>query len=86
MVGPKVRQIRKQQKLKMTDLAARCTLLGFCIEWHSISKIERGIRRVSDLEMFLLAKALRVEIVDLIPTEIPLWHKDSRPPSVSNDE
>ncbi|NJR41392.1 MAG: helix-turn-helix transcriptional regulator [Akkermansiaceae bacterium] len=75
MIGSKVRQIRKLQKLRMADLAARCTLMGFCIEWHSISKIERGIRGVSDLEMYLLAKALRVGMDNLVPTKIPAWKK-----------
>ncbi|NJM38283.1 MAG: hypothetical protein HC845_10730 [Akkermansiaceae bacterium] len=49
-------------------------------------KIERGIRGVSDLEMYLLAKALRVGMDNLVPTKIPAWKKDTRPPSVKDEE
>jgi len=44
------------------DLAARCTRLGFDIGRGTISRIETGLRGVSDLEMVLLAKALRVKL------------------------
>ena len=61
------------------DLAARCTLLGFDIGRGTISHIETGLRGVSDLELVLLAKALRTRLEDLVPCELPAWKKDLRP-------
>ena len=39
------------------------------------------MRGVSDLEMVLLAKALRVKLDELVPCELPAWRKDLRPPT-----
>ena len=44
------------------DPAARCARQGFDIGRGTISHIETGLRGVSDLEMVLLAKALRVKL------------------------
>ena len=55
--------------------------LGFDIGRSTISHIETGVRGVSDLEMVLLAKALRVKLDELVPGELPPWRKDLRPPT-----
>ena len=47
----------------------------------TISHIETGLRGVSDLEMVLLAKALRVDLDELVPGELPAWEKDLRSPT-----
>ena len=71
--------------MRQDDLAARCTLLGFDIGRGTVSHIETGLRGVSDLEMVLLAKALRVEIGELVPGDLPAWEKDLRPPTAKAD-
>jgi transcriptional regulator with XRE-family HTH domain len=81
IVGPQIRQLRKAGRLTQDDLAARCSLLGFEIGRSTISHIETGIRGISDLEMVILAKALRADIVELIPQELPKWKRDVRPPN-----
>lgn len=86
IVGSQVRLLRRENKLSQKDLAARCTLLGFRIEWDTVSKIERQIRGVTDLEMVLLADALRVSIKKLVPESRPAWQKNTRFPHVQNDE
>ena len=60
---------------------SRCARLGFDISRGTISHIETGLRGVSDLGMVLLAKALRVELDELVPGELPAWEKDLRPPT-----
>ena len=80
-MGGEVQKIRLSQGLSQDDLVARCMLLGFDISRSSISHIETGYRGVSDLEMILLAKALRCELIDLVPNLLPKWKKDSRAPS-----
>lgn len=78
--GLMVQKHRKAQKLTQEELAARCHLLGFDIGRETVSQIERQVRGLSDLELILLAKALRVEITELVPKTLPSWKKDLRPP------
>ena len=60
--------------------------LGFDIGRGTISHIETGLRGVSDLEMVLLSKALRVKLDELVPGVLPAWEKDLRPPTVRAGE
>lgn len=86
IVGEQVRRLRSAADLTQDELAARCALSGFDIGRASVSHIETGLRGVSDLEMVLLAKALRVSVADLVPAKLPGWHKDLRPPTASEGE
>ena len=67
------------------DLAARCIRQGFDIGRGTISHIETGLRGVSDLEMVLLAKALRVKFDERVPADLPARRKDLRPPTAGVD-
>jgi transcriptional regulator with XRE-family HTH domain len=69
IVGPQVRKHRYQQGLMQEDLAARCGVLGWDLSRGTLSKIEAQLRCVIDSELEILAKALRVEILDLYPTK-----------------
>jgi len=80
MCGELVYELRKKEQLTQEQLAARCEVLGFEVSRESVSQIERGIRGVSDLELVILAKALRVVVTDLIPSPLPDWQKDLRSP------
>lgn len=62
IVGPKVQELREQQQLTQEMLSARCNLLGWDISRGSLAKIEAKVRRVTDIEVELLAKALRVPV------------------------
>lgn len=62
IVGAQVRRLRGAAKLTQDELAARGSLSGFDIGRASVSHIETGLRGVSDLEMVLLANALRVSM------------------------
>jgi transcriptional regulator with XRE-family HTH domain len=80
-IGRLVQKRRSEKKLTQQDLAGRCSLLGLDIGRETVSQIERGSRGVSDLEMILLSKALRVKLDELVPAELPKWVKDLRPPN-----
>jgi transcriptional regulator with XRE-family HTH domain len=67
IVGPQVRKLRCQQGPKQEDLAARCGVLGWDLSRGTLSKIEAQLRCVTDAELEVLAKALRVEIAALYP-------------------
>jgi len=45
--------------------AAKCNLVGFSISRGTLAKIEAQVRRVTDTEIVLLAKALGVDMSEL---------------------
>lgn len=67
IVGPQIRKLRYEQNLTQDELAARCQRIGFDLSRGTLSKIEAGLRCVTDRELADLAKALNVEIVRLYP-------------------
>lgn len=67
IVGPQVRKLRYERGLKQEDLAARCGVLGWDLSRATLSKIEARLRCVTDAEVQILARALRVELTALYP-------------------
>lgn len=65
IVGPRVRQIREHQKLTQEQFVARCNVQGWDISRATLAKIESRVRRVTDFEVLLLAKCLKVEVGEL---------------------
>jgi len=64
-IGPHIRKLRGKQKLTQEQLVARCNLLEWNISRSTLAKIESQVRRITDIEVILLAKALKVEIQNL---------------------
>ena len=64
-VGNSVKRLRKSLKLTQNDLAARCGVQGWDISENTITKIEKGIRCITDKELILLARALQVKLQDI---------------------
>lgn len=69
-VGSTIRAARIKAGLRQDDLSARCGVLGWHVSRGTIAKIEAQVRCVSDAELYILAKALRVPIELLYPTDI----------------
>jgi transcriptional regulator with XRE-family HTH domain len=67
IVGPQVRKLRYQQALTQEMFAARCALLGWDLSRGTLSKIEAQLRCISDSELVILAKALKVEVSAILP-------------------
>lgn len=65
IVGSKVKEIRESQKLTQDQLAAKCNLLNWNISRGTLAKIEANVRRVTDIEVKILAKVLNVQIDNL---------------------
>ncbi|MEJ2407555.1 MAG: helix-turn-helix transcriptional regulator [Candidatus Thiodiazotropha sp.] len=65
VIGPQVRYLREQNNMTQEQLTAQCNLLGWNISRGTLAKIEAQVRRVTDDEVELLAKALKVDISDL---------------------
>ena len=62
--GDRVREARQKQRISQSDLAARLQIEGVILERDCISRVEIGTRFVTDYEIIVLAKCLRVS---------PLW-------------
>ena len=62
LCGSKIRIARAQRKITQSDLAARLQVEGITLERDSISRIEIGTRFVTDYELKILAKVLRVTV------------------------
>lgn len=65
IVGPQVRALRESQGMTQEELTAKCNLLDWDISRSSLAKIESQVRRVTDIEVALLAEALHVQIARL---------------------
>lgn len=62
IVGENVRTIREKNGWTQDQLAARCNLLEWNISRGTLAKIESKVRRVTDIEVKLLAEALETNI------------------------
>ena len=62
LVGPQIRKLREAQEMTQEDFTARCNIVGFNISRSTLAKIESQVRRVTDEEAALLAKALKVSV------------------------
>lgn len=65
IVGKNVRKIREKNDWTQEQLAARCNLLEWNISRGTLAKIEAKVRRVTDVEVKLLAEALETNIETL---------------------
>ena len=60
LCGEWIRQARVVQKLSQKELVAKIQIEGVTMERDSISRIERGTRFVTDYEVKIFAKVLKV--------------------------
>lgn len=70
VVGDQIRRLRARRGITQQALSSRCARLGCDLPRGTVAKIEAGIRRVCDLEMLAIARALRVEMAELFPPEV----------------
>ena len=69
IVGPQVRLRRNELGLTQEEFAAQCQLGGLDISRGTLSQIEAQLRCVTDDELFVLAKILKVTTDSLFPLE-----------------
>lgn len=65
IVGINIRKIRESKEWTQDQLAAKCNLLKWNISRSTVAKIEVKVRRVTDIEVKILAKVLSVPIEEL---------------------
>jgi len=67
IVGPQIRKLRYQQGMTQEMFAARCSIFGWDLSRGTLSKIEAQLRCVTDTELLILTKALKVDVNTLLP-------------------
>lgn len=64
-IGPNIRSFREENDWTQDQLAAHCHLIGWDVSRSTLAKIESQVRRLTDSEIALIAKALGVSIQQL---------------------
>ena len=62
LCGDRIQEARLKQRLSQSDLAAKIQIEGVTLERDSISRIEIGTRFVTDYELKIFARVLRVNM------------------------
>ena len=65
ITGKRIRQLRKKRKVSQTQLSAQLETMAVYVCRGSISRIENGVRFVTDIELQALAKVLDVSVEEL---------------------
>jgi len=65
IVGENIRTLREHNGWTQQQLATECNLLEWNLTRSTLAKIESKVRRVTDIEVILLATALDVSIEEL---------------------
>ena len=66
IIGAKVVAIRTERGIKQKDFLAQLQVLGMDISATSLSRLEGQYRLVQDYEVVIVAKALGVDIMELL--------------------
>lgn len=62
IVGERVKAIRESFGWTQEQFVAKCNLIGWNISRSTLAKIESKVRRVTDIEVQLLARALKIKV------------------------
>ena len=65
IVGKNIRAIRRKRRMTQQALSNRLELLGVYVCRGSVSRIEYGVRTVTDIELLAISKVLEVSINEL---------------------
>ena len=66
IIGAKLYHFRKQAKMSQSEVADAMQLEGFEADRHAIRRIENGERFVTDIEIVLLVRALKIPVYELL--------------------
>ena len=77
-VGAEIRKLRNAQSMTQEVLVARCNMAGCNITRGTLAKVEAQIRGISDVELFAISRALKVNMEDLFPRGFAVTLKASK--------
>ncbi|KYN90700.1 DNA-binding protein [Vibrio cidicii] len=69
VTGKQIKKLRIERGLTQEQLAARCNVAGLDITRSTLAKVESGVRQVTDTEVQLFAKILKVSEGELFTNE-----------------
>ena len=72
VVGLEIRRLREEKGWSQADFARELQLAGWDVERTVLTKIELRRRCVTDYELLLLAKILKVTLNDFVPKRLEL--------------
>ena len=64
-VGPRIKFLREQKMLSQEQMAAKLGVRGWDATRFMVAKIETGLRCVTDKELMVIAKVLKVPIQEI---------------------
>lgn len=64
--GAEVRRLRRAKNMGIVDLQAELRLYGWIIDRTGLGRLENGKRRVTDIELAILATVLNVSLRALL--------------------
>lgn len=67
VTGETIRKRRKEAKLSLSALSAKCNLQGWDVAGSTLAKIECGKRSVFDCEILILGRVLKLSVTELFP-------------------
>jgi transcriptional regulator with XRE-family HTH domain len=70
VIGPQVRKLRALKGWTQGRLALKLQLSGWDTSRESVTRLENQDRRVTDLELFVIARALGVNADELFPRNL----------------
>lgn len=69
ITGKKIAEIRLSKGISQRKLATKMQLLGYDVDHYFIRRVENGERFVTDIDLVIFARALKVEIAELLNKE-----------------
>lgn len=69
IVGPTIQRLRNTAEMSQPALAALCQRLGWDMSREILAQIESRRRYVTDWELMVLARALKVEVGTFFPSQ-----------------
>jgi transcriptional regulator with XRE-family HTH domain len=70
VVGGQVRKLRERKGWSQEKFAVKLQLAGWDTSQDSVSRLENQVRRVSDLELFVIVEVLNCKFTDLFPPDL----------------
>jgi transcriptional regulator with XRE-family HTH domain len=67
VIGPQLRRLRVAAGMTQDAVAAKCGVTGWDVSRGTLAKIEAQVRCVSDAEVYVLARVMKVELVAMYP-------------------
>lgn len=66
VLGPTIKFYRKKLGISQEYLTARLNVLGINIDQTILSRIENQEREIYDYEIYAIAEALEIDLIDLL--------------------